>query len=134
MPEVQFVSGVIVALGLLLALARLTGLPPSVVVFAGGLASTLLPAPLPPLRTNPEVVLGLLLPPLLYAGVVALSVDLLRHALVRGVLAGAALVIGITLAVALAAHALLPGLDLVACLLLGAGAAIGDTRLPQETG
>jgi NhaP-type Na+/H+ or K+/H+ antiporter len=134
LPEVQFVSGVIVALGLLLAVARLTGLPPSAVVFAGGLASALLPVPLPPLRTNPEVVLGLLLPPLLYAGVVALSVDLLRHALVRGVLAGAALVIGIALAVALAAHALLPGLDPVACLLLGVCAAIGDTRLPQETG
>jgi NhaP-type Na+/H+ or K+/H+ antiporter len=134
LPEVQFVSGVIIALGLLLALARLTGLPPSAVVFAGGLASALLPVPLPPLRTNPEVVLGLLLPPLLYAGVVALSVDLLRHALVRGVLAGAALVIGITLAVALAAHALLPSLDPAACLLLGVCAAIGDTRLPQETG
>ena len=86
MPEVQFVSGVIIALGLLLALARLTGLPPSAVVFAGGFASALLPVPLPPLRTNPEVLLGLLLPPLLYAGVVAFSVDLLRHALVRGVL------------------------------------------------
>lgn len=133
-PEVQFISGVIVAVGLLLGLARLAGLPPSPAIFAAGLASSLLGWPLPTVRTNPDVVLGLLLPPLLYAGVVALSVDLLRHALVRGVLAGAALVVGIALAVAAAAHWLLPGLDPVACLLLGVCAAIGDTRLPQETG
>ncbi|MCB4825510.1 cation:proton antiporter domain-containing protein [Roseicella aerolata] len=134
MPEVQFVSGVIVALGLLLALARISGLPPSPVVFAGGIASVLLPVPLPALRTNPEIVLGLLLPPLLYAGVVALSLDLLRHALVRGVVAGLVLVIGVTLMVAAAAQVLLPGLDPVACLLIGVCAGIGDTRLPQETG
>ena len=61
MPEVQFISGVIVALGLLLALARLTGLPPSAVVFAGGLATALLPVPLPPLRANPEAASAALL-------------------------------------------------------------------------
>ncbi|NOG70883.1 hypothetical protein HJG45_10950 [Roseicella sp. DB1501] len=62
--------------------------------------------PLLPLRTNPEVLLGLLLPPLLYASVASLSVDLLRHALIRGVMAGAVLIIAITLTIALAAHAL----------------------------
>jgi NhaP-type Na+/H+ or K+/H+ antiporter len=134
LPEVQFVSNVIVAIGVLLALARLTGLPPSAVVFAGGLASVLLPGPLLSLHTNPEVLLGLLLPPLLYASVASLSVDLLRHALIRGVMAGAVLIIAITLTVAMAAHALLPELDTVSCLLLGVCAAIGDTRLPQETG
>lgn len=122
------------ALGLLLGLSRILGLPPSPVLFLGGVATALLPVPLPPLRTHPEVVLSLLLPPLLYASVVALSVDLLRHALVRGVVGGAVLVVVIALSVAEAAAWLLPGLDPVACLLIGVCASIGDTRVPQETG
>src|SRR5215213_5366377 len=73
-PEVQFVSGVVVAIGLLLAAARMTGLPPSPLLFAAGLASALLGWPLPEIRASPEVMLGLLLPPLLCRG------DALRRA------------------------------------------------------
>ncbi|MBV1800396.1 cation:proton antiporter [Siccirubricoccus sp. G192] len=134
MPEVRFVSGVLIAVGLLLALARLLKLPQSAVLFVGGLASTLLPGLLPAVHVDPEVVLGLLLPPLLYAGTAALSVDLLRHAFGRGVLGGAALVIGITLLVAEATRLLLPGIDPAACLLVRIAVSIGDTRLAQETG
>jgi NhaP-type Na+/H+ or K+/H+ antiporter len=133
-PQVQLVSGVLIAVGLLVGLARLTGLPQSALLFAGGLISALVPGLLPPVRTDPEVVLALLLPPLLYAGVVSLSIDLLRHAPFRGLAAGAALVLGTTMAVAAVAGLLLPGLDPVACLLVGVAVSIGDTRLPQETG
>jgi NhaP-type Na+/H+ or K+/H+ antiporter len=133
-PEVRFVSGVLIAVGLLLALARLLKLPQSAVLFVGGLASTLLPGLLPAVHVDPEVVLGLLLPPLLYAGTAALSVDLLRHAFGRGVLGGAVLVIGITVLVTEATRLLLLGLDPTAYLLVGIAVSIGDTRLAQETG
>lgn len=134
MPELRFISGVFVATGLLLALAPLLRLPPSAVLFVGGLVSILLPGLLPPVPVEPQAVLELMLPPLLYAGTVALSLDLLWHALARGLLGGAVLVLSIILSVALTTHLLLPGLDPTACLLLGITLAIGDTRLVQETG
>ncbi|WP_376096061.1 hypothetical protein ACE7GA_04205 [Roseomonas sp. CCTCC AB2023176] len=84
MPEVRFVAMTIVCVGVLLAIARLLRLPPSIVVFSGGLASILLPGPLPPVRVDPLIVLGLLLPPVLYAGVTDLSPATLRHAAWRG--------------------------------------------------
>ncbi|WP_426954744.1 hypothetical protein [Muricoccus radiodurans] len=134
MPETRFVALVIVSVGALLALARLVRLPPSVTLFAGGLLSVLLPGPLPPLRVDPLIVLGMILPPLLYAGVTDLSPAVLRWAAWRGVLAGALWSLGLTAACAFAASLLLPGLDPVACMAIGVAAAIAEPRLLTETG
>lgn len=134
MPEVQFVSFILISVGLLLALARGIGLPHSIVLFAGGLLSVLVPGPIPLLSVDPMVVLGLLLTPLLYAGVVGQSPVGLRQVLVRGILGGAVLTIGLALAGMTAAAWLLPGLPAVAALLLGLTLSVGDGQLAQETG
>ena len=134
MAEVRFVSLVIVAVGVLLGVARLIGLPPSILIFAGGLASVLLPGPLPPVRVDPLIVLGLILPPLLYAGVTDLSPAVLRHAAWRGVGAGAAVTVALVAAAGFAASLLLPGLDPVACMAIGVAAAVAEPRIAVETG
>ena len=134
MPEIRFASLLIVSVGLLLALGRWLRVPHSVVLFAGGLLSTLAPAVFPPIQVDPKVVLGLILPPLLYAGASTLSIDLERFALLRGAAAGMAQTVVLALVAATVAGWLLPGLDPVGGLLLGIAASVGDTRLLQETG
>jgi len=131
---IPFASFLLVAIGLLLALGRWLRVPHSLVLFAGGLLSTLLPLPMPAVRVDSHVITSLLLPPLLHAGAAAVSVDLLRFALLRGVLAGMVQVVLIALAATALARALLPGLDPVGALLLGIAASLGDTRLLNETG
>ncbi|HEY8610031.1 MAG TPA: cation:proton antiporter [Roseomonas sp.] len=134
MAEVRFVSFVIIAVGLLLAIARLTRIPASILWFTGGLASILLPGPVPPVRVDPMIVLGLLLPPLLYADITDLSPSLLRNAAWRGVLNGALWALGLTAACGLAAYYLLPGLDPVACMAIGVAAAVAEPRVLTESG
>ena len=134
MSAIPFASFLLVAIGLLLALGRWLRVPHSLVLFAGGLLSTLLPLPMPAVRVDSHVITSLLLPPLLHAGAAAVSVDLLRFALLRGVLAGMVQVVLIALAATALARALLPGLDPVGALLLGIAASLGDTRLLNETG
>jgi CPA1 family monovalent cation:H+ antiporter len=133
-PPVQFAALLILATGLLLALGRWLRVPHSLVLFAGGLASALLPWPFPALRVDPAVVTGLMLPPLLHAAAAAVSVDLLRFALLRGVLAGMAQTLLVALAAAWLAGLLMPGLDPAGCLLIGIAVSVGDIRLVQETG
>ncbi|MFH5923368.1 cation:proton antiporter [Roseomonas xinghualingensis] len=134
MPETRFVALTIIAVALILALARMTRIPPSVLWFAGGLASILLPGPVPPLRVDPLIVLGLLLPPLLYAGVSSLSPSLLQRAAWRGVAMGAFWTLALTAACGYGAHLLLPGLDPVACMAIGVAAAIAEPRVLTESG
>ncbi|WP_424136318.1 cation:proton antiporter [Roseomonas chloroacetimidivorans] len=134
MAETRFVALVIVAVALLLALARLTRTPPSIIWFAGGLASVLLPGPIPTLRVDPLIVLGLILPPLLYAGVSSLPPSLLQRAAWRGVAMGAAWTLALTAACGYAAHLLLPGLDPVACMAIGVAAAVAEPRVLAESG
>lgn len=134
MAETRFVALTIVAVALLLALSRLTKIPPSIALFTGGLASILLPGPLPALRVDPLIVLGLILPPLLYAGITNIPAELLHRAAWRGVLGGALWTLGLTTACGFAATLLLPGLDPVACMAIGVAAAIAEPRVLLETG
>ncbi|WP_159347818.1 cation:proton antiporter domain-containing protein [Roseomonas harenae] len=134
MAETRFVALTIVAVALLLAAARLTRIPPSILWFAGGLASILLPGPVPPLRVDPLIVLGLILPPLLYAGVTNLPPSLLQRAAWRGVGLGALWTLGLTTACGYGAALLLPGLDPVACMAIGVAAAIAEPRVLTESG
>lgn len=119
------------ALGPLLILVRRVPAPDSLVLVGCGLASAFVPG-LPQARVEPELMLGVFLPAILYAGTVRLSWHLLRHAWLTGVVVGAvaaALTIG---AVALAARVLLPDLSPIGAVLLGVVAALFDTRLLQE--
>lgn len=131
MSDLEFVALVLAAIGPLLALAKLTGVPQLFVLIGAGLASALLPG-LPPMRVDPQLLLALFLPPLLYSATVQVSVHLLRFALLSGVLVGAAISASTILAVAVAARWLLPGLGWASALLLGVVSAVFDTRLFQE--
>ncbi len=132
MSELEFVALVLAAIGPLLALAKLTGVPQLFLLAGAGLGSALLPG-LPPVRVDPQFLLSLFLPPLLYAGTVQASVHLLRFAALTGVLVGALVSVSTILAVAAAARwLLLPGLGWAPALLLGVVAAVFDTRLFQE--
>ncbi len=128
----QFAAVIIAAIGPLLAFARRIGAPESMLLFGVGLASTVLPG-LPPTRLDPDMVITLFLPPLLYASTVRVSWHLLRFTLLPGVLLGALLVIVTIAAVALAAQSIfLLGLSWSAALLIGVVAAFFDTRLFHE--
>jgi NhaP-type Na+/H+ or K+/H+ antiporter len=125
------VALILAGIGPMLALGRLLPVPDSLLLFGAGLASSLLPG-LPPLRLDPQLALQLFLPPLLYAGTVRTSLHLLRHTLASGVLLGVAASLATAVVVAAAARALLPGLPWAAALMLGAVAAVFDTRLFHE--
>ncbi|GAA0573659.1 hypothetical protein GCM10009416_10420 [Craurococcus roseus] len=131
MSELEFVALVLAAIGPMLALAKLMGVPQLFVLVGAGLGSAFLPG-LPPVRADPQFLLALFLPPLLYAGTVQASVHLLRFALWPGVVVGALVSAATVLAVAAVARLLLPGLDWAPALLLGVVAAVFDTRLFQE--
>src|SRR5215212_3554155 len=109
----------------------MAGVPTLFVLVGAGLGSAFLPG-VPPLGVDPQFLLSLFLPPLLYAGTVQASVHLLRFALWSGVLAGALLSACTVVAVAAVARLLLPGLDWAPALLLGVVSAVFDTRLFQE--
>jgi monovalent cation/hydrogen antiporter len=133
MGAVEFVALLLAGVGPLLALAGLLRLPATVALFGAGLAVGLLPGP-PPVRLDPDLAIGLFLPPIIYAGTVRVTPHLLRHALLPGVAVGAAVSLATVLAVAAAARwALLPGLGWTAAVLLGVVAALFDTRLFQES-
>jgi CPA1 family monovalent cation:H+ antiporter len=128
----QFVALVLAGIGPVLALARLAKAPDSLVLFGLGLASTYLPG-LPETAVDPQLVLNLFLPPLLYASTVRVSWHLLRFTLLPGVVLGALLVLATIAAVAASARfVLLPGLPWTSAVLLGTVAAIFDTRLFHE--
>ena len=131
MSELEFVALLLASIGPLLALAKLTGVPQLFVLIGAGLASAFLPG-LPPVRVDPQFLLALFLPPLVYASTVQVSVHLLRFAFLSGVLTGALVSASTILAVAVAARWLFPGLGWASALLLGVVSAVFDTRLFQE--
>lgn len=133
MPEVRFVSLLIVAVALLLALARGLGLPHSLVLFGGGLGLSFIPG-LPEVRIEPKLVIGLFLPPMLYASTAVVSVHLVRHVLLPGLVGGAVLVAAAAGAAAMIAYGLLPDLDWSSAILLGLVTSVTDTRVLEETG
>ncbi|HEX6011842.1 MAG TPA: cation:proton antiporter [Geminicoccaceae bacterium] len=130
MTSFQFVALLLASIGPILALGRVAPVPDTLVLFGAGLATTLVPG-LPPSRLDPQLALELFLPPLLYAGASRASFHLLRFSLVSGVLLGAALSLATVAAVAVAGRLLL-GLPWTAAVLLGAVAAVFDTRLFHE--
>ena len=130
MTGVQFAALVLASVGPILALGRVAPVPDTLVLFAAGVATTFVPG-LPPAQLDPQLALELMLPALLYASAGRASFHLLRFSLVSGVLLGAALSLATVAAVAVAARLLL-GLGWTPAILLGAVAAVFDTRLFHE--
>lgn len=119
-------------MGPLLALARLAKIPASILLFGVGAASTFAPA-FPQENIEPELVLTLFLPPLLYASIVRVSWHLLRFNWLTGIVLGSLLMATSIALVAVAARTFfLPGIGWSAALIVGIGAAFFDTRLFHE--
>ena len=131
MSTLQFAALVIAAVGPLLLLARLTRFPAPLALVATGAASVFLPG-LPDTKVDPQLLITLFLPPIIYAAAIRVSVQLFRHTLGPGVGIGCALAIVTIPAVAVTARWLLPGLDWPSALLLGVVGALVDTRLFHE--
>ena len=88
---------------------------------------------MPVASVDPDLLMTLFLPPLIYASTVRVSWHLLRFTFLPGVILGAASSLAVIAAVAFAAKTLfLPGIGWAAALLIGLVAALWDTRLFHE--
>ncbi|WP_265521875.1 cation:proton antiporter [Oerskovia flava] len=107
------------------AAARRWDLPAPLVLVAVGLCVSLVPG-VPHLELPPEVILGIILPPLLYSAATSSSYQDLRRARGPIVRLGVGLVLVTALAVAGVAMLILPDLPFAAALVLGAVVAPPD--------
>jgi monovalent cation/hydrogen antiporter len=113
------VAGLLVAVAGLSALARHLSVPYPIVLVVGGAVLGFVPG-LPEVHLDPEVVLLVFLPPLLYAAAFFANFNDLRANLRGLTLNAVGLVLATMCAVAWVAHALIPGLPWAAAFVLGA--------------
>jgi Na+/H+ antiporter len=113
------IAGLLVAVAGLSALARRLSVPYPIVLVIGGALFGFVPG-LPEVRLDPEVVLLVFLPPLLYGSAIFANFNDLRANLRALTLSTVGLVLATMCAVAWAAHALIPGLPWEAAFVLGA--------------
>src|SRR5919205_3883325 len=113
------IAGLLVAVAGLSALARYLAVPYPVVLVVGGALLGFVPG-LPAVNLDPEVVLVVFLPPLLYGESIFANFNDLRANLRALTLSTVGLVLATMCAVAWAAHALIPGLPWEAAFVLGA--------------
>jgi CPA1 family monovalent cation:H+ antiporter len=113
------IAGLLVAVAGLSALARYLSVPYPIVLVVGGALAGFVPG-LPQVGLDPEVVLVVFLPPLLYGASFFANFNDLRANLRGLTLSTVGLVLATMCAVAWAAHALIPGLPWGAAFVLGA--------------
>jgi monovalent cation/hydrogen antiporter len=113
------IAGLLVAVAGLSALARHLNLPYPIVLVIGGAAFGFIPG-MPEVRLNPDVVLVLFLPPLLYGAAFFANLGDIRANLRSNMLAAVGLVLATTVVVALVAHAVIPGMPWGPAFALGA--------------
>ena len=113
------IAGLLVAIAGLSALARRMSLPYPIVLVVGGALFGFIPG-VPAVNLNPDVVLVVFLPPLVYGAAFFANLADIRANL-RGVtLSSVGLVLVTATAVAVVAHAVVPGLSWAAAFVLGA--------------
>lgn len=100
-------------------LAHRLGLPPSVALLTGGATLAFVPG-LPAIRVDPELVLVIFLPPLLFDGAWSIAVDRLKRHMFGITSLAVGAVLFTTIVVAVVAHLLMPSLSWAACAALGA--------------
>ncbi len=116
--QIALLLGLLVAIPLV-ALARRVDVPYPIVLVLGGLALGFVPG-LPTLHLEPNLVLLIFLPPLLYWEAVTAPTDvMLANSVQIGMLA-IGLVLATTFAVAAAVHAVVPGMPWAVAFVLGA--------------
>src|SRR5919205_818532 len=113
------IAGLLVAVAALSTLARRLSVPYPIVLVVGGALIGFVPG-LPEVKLDPEVVLVVFLPPLLYGSSIFANFGDLRANLRALTLSTVALVLVTMGAVAWFAHALIPGLPWAAAFVLGA--------------
>jgi monovalent cation/hydrogen antiporter len=113
------IAGLLVAVAGLSALARRLSVPYPIVLVVGGALIGFVPG-LPVVRLDPEVVLVVFLPPLLYGSSIFANFNDFRGDLRSLALDSVGLVLATMCAVAWVAHALIPGLPWEAAFVLGA--------------
>jgi monovalent cation/hydrogen antiporter len=113
------IAGILVAVAGLSALARLLSVPYPIVLVIGGAAFGFVPG-VQDVKLDPNVVLVVFLPPLLYGAAFFANLGDMRANLRALTLGAVGLVLATMVVVAVAAHALVPGLPWSAAFVLGA--------------
>jgi monovalent cation/hydrogen antiporter len=113
------IAGVLVGVALLSALARLINIPYPIVLVIGGALFGLIPG-VPEVKLNPDVVLVVFLPPLLYAAAFFANFGDIRRNLRTMTLNSVVLVLVTMVAVAVVVHELVDGMTWGAAFTLGA--------------
>jgi len=113
------IAGLLVGVAGLSALARYLSLPYPIVLVVGGAAFGFIPG-IPEIHLNPDVVLVVFLPPLLYGAAFFANLGDIRANLRSNALAATGLVLVTMVAVAVVAHAIVPGMPWGAAFALGA--------------
>ena len=113
------IAGLLVAVAGLSVLAQRLSVPYPIVLVLGGAVLGFVPG-LPDVKLDPEVVLVVFLPPLLYRAAIYANLGDMRASLRGLTLIAVGLVLATTCAVAWAAHALIPGMTWGAAFVLGA--------------
>ena len=113
------IAGLLVAVAGLSVLAERLSVPYPIVLVLGGAVLGFVPG-LPDVKLDPEVVLVVFLPPLLYRAAIYANFGDMRASLRGLTLVAVGLVLATMCAVAWAAHALIPGMTWEAAFVLGA--------------
>jgi len=119
MPPIEFVVALLVVTIPLVAIARRIGIPYPVVLIVGGLVLGFVPE-LPPIELNPDLVLVIFLPPLMYWESVTAPTDEMRANAAWIWPMALGLVIATIIGVALTGHAIVPGMGWAVAFTLGA--------------
>src|SRR3954468_17861655 len=113
------IISLLVAVALLSAVATRIGVPYPILLVLGGLALGFVPG-VPDVRLQPDLVLVVFLPPLIYSGAFFANLRELRADMRTITLLSTLLVVVTAAAVAVTAHALVAGLPWAACFAMGA--------------
>ena len=113
------IAGLLIAVAILSSLAHWVSIPYPIVLVVGGALIGFIPG-LPKVELDPDVVLVVFLPPLLYAASIYSNFNDMRANLRALTLVTVGLVLVTMCAVAWAAHALIPGMSWEAAFVLGA--------------
>ena len=119
MPDFELALLLLVAVAVIVTIARKVGIPYPILLVIGGLVLGFVPG-IPPVKLEPGLVLVIFLPPLIFSAAWQTPVRDLRQNLGPVLLLSVGLVLFTTLVVGLIAYATNPGLSLAAAFVLGA--------------
>ena len=119
MPDFELVLALLVAVAVLVTLARRLHVAYPILLVVGGIALGLLPG-VPSVELDPQLVLVVFLPPLIFSAAWQTPVRDLRENLAKVLLLSVGLVLFTVAVVGVAAAAVIPGLSLAVALVLGA--------------